>query len=305
MNSTDRAKMPVVCLYHDDCFDGTGAAWAVLQRYPLAQCIAVGYNKPVPLDQFPAGARVFVVDFCYPFEELLALSSYCHELVILDHHVGMCETIERYNEAMDACGWSDSHRAYFDNHKSGALMTWEFMFPELPVPRIIRHISDRDLWLFELEETKTVMEGLGAYPLDLKLWNRLMGWTPQYSEEDFGHPHHEVVDQLHRDGIVLRRKLKVDVERILNTTQRTIKLGDLELPLVNVPRTMVSEALGHLAQNSGAAVGYFDSEHYREFSLRSSQDGPKVHRIAQQYGGNGHAHAAGFKVARTHPLAQV
>lgn len=305
MNSKEEQSLPVVCLYHADCFDGTGAAWAVLQRYPQVLCIAVEYNKPAPLDLFPAGSRVFVVDFCYPFEELLTLSSYSHELVVLDHHVGMQETIENYNHAMDTCGWSDSHRAYFDNQKSGALLTWEFMFPDLPVPRIIQHISDRDLWLFELEDTKAVTEGLGAYPLDVKLWNRMMGWDAEYSEEDNSHPHHAVVDQLYSDGLVLQRKLKVDVDRILSTTQRTIQLGDLELPLVNVPRTLVSETLGHLVQSSDAAVGYFDSEHYREFSLRSSKEGPAVHKIAQRYGGSGHAHAAGFKVTRDHPLAQV
>lgn len=49
---------------------------------------------------------------------------------------------------------------------------------------------------------------------------------------------------------------------------------------------------------------YYDTAEARHFGLRSADDGADVARIAQEYGGGGHRHASGFKVPRSHPLAQ-
>ena len=42
----------------------------------------------------------------------------------------------------------------------------------------------------------------------------------------------------------------------------------------------------------------------RVFGLRSSDEGIDVSDVARQYGGGGHAKAAGFKVPRDHDLAK-
>ena len=41
----------------------------------------------------------------------------------------------------------------------------------------------------------------------------------------------------------------------------------------------------------------------RTFGLRAADDGMDVSEVAKQYGGGGHAKAAGFKVPRDHALA--
>lgn len=41
------------------------------------------------------------------------------------------------------------------------------------------------------------------------------------------------------------------------------------------------------------------------FGLRATDDGLDVSEVAKQYGGGGHAKAAGFKVPRSHPLAMA
>lgn len=45
------------------------------------------------------------------------------------------------------------------------------------------------------------------------------------------------------------------------------------------------------------AACYMDDPSGRTFSLRSAEDGVDVSEIAKRYGGGGHKHAAGFKVA--------
>lgn len=295
----------VVCLYHDDCFDGLGAAWAVTKRFPDAQLISVRYNEPAPVGL--EGKIVYIVDFCYPLGELVALSALAAEVHILDHHKGMEQTIADYNWAMEFLGWDTSKfNGIFDKTRSGALLTWETLLPEHATPAIIEHISDRDLWLFEINSTELVMAGLSSYPMDIAVWDRLFKWDPSYCFENCTkHPHAQVIEALEEDGHVVLRKMQTDVDRMIGLATRTIDLEGHTVPLINIPRMLTSEALAKLAKDQPFAVGYFDTADYREFSLRSTDDGVNVISIAKANGGGGHPKAAGFRVSRDHQLAQI
>lgn len=39
---------PDVVLYHADCMDGFGAAWALWKRFPQARYVAVKHGNPPP-----------------------------------------------------------------------------------------------------------------------------------------------------------------------------------------------------------------------------------------------------------------
>ena len=300
-------ETPVVCLYHADCYDGLGAAWALRKRFPHAVCMEVNYKEDPPLSHIPAGAHVYVVDFCYDLERLHMLAAIAGELHIFDHHVGMAETLTAFNEQMQALGWHHTHRGVFDISVSGAKLTWQQLLPDTESPPIIEFISDRDLWNFELEESRAVMAGLGTYAMDLTLWTRLLPWSLGAEHELHRDAHLQAVDRLEREGLVAMRAQQVEIDRIIKLTQRRIYLDPLqrEVPLLNVPRHLATEALTQLAAQEGLAVGYFDSPHYREFSLRRAPNGPDVCVIAKHYGGGGHSGAAGFRVPRDHPLAQI
>lgn len=298
------APTQVVCLYHDDCYDGTGAAWALSKRFPDAELISVRYKEPAP--DAVRGKIVYIVDFCYPLSELLALTVLCEELHVLDHHQGMDTTIEQYNWLIKFLGFNaDKYNAVFDQNRSGALLTWETLLPQYPAPQIIRHISDRDLWRFELDETEAVMAGLGTYRMEVKRWDRLFRWDHTYDPDDAGSPHQQAIADLERDGHPILRKMEIDIERLVGLTLRKIELEGYTVPLVNMPRTLTSEALGILAKENPFAVGYFDTADYREFSLRSAPEGVNLIPIAKALGGGGHSKAAGFRVSRDHPLAQL
>jgi len=79
------------------------------------------------------------------------------------------------------------------------------------------------------------------------------------------------------------------------------------VPVANMPLTMTSDA-GHAlcewydqglagSYKPPFAACYWDTPLGRVFSLRSRDDGADVSSIAKQYGGGGHARAAGFRVA--------
>lgn len=289
----------VVCLYHADCFDGMGAAWAVYKRFPKGAYIAVDYRDGLP--EGLEGKHVIIVDFSFDQEEMDYLALNCAKLTFLDHHE-RSEQIAALLEMTNRVIGGDRIVAHYDANRSGALMAWEYFHPGKSVPKIIEHISDRDLWRFALPDTKVIMSGLGMYLLDLPVWDEL--FTSFEMETELGEQ--MLIEHLRLAGPFVERAKSTDIVRIINQTQRTIVLDGQTVPLLNVPRSLASEALAKLAQDHPFAAGYYDDGEYRVFSLRSRKDGGViVNRIARQFGGDGHPHAAGFRVSRDHELAQL
>ncbi len=75
------------------------------------------------------------------------------------------------------------------------------------------------------------------------------------------------------------------------------------MPVANLPYFFSSEAGHILAEGEPFAACYWDTPEGRTFSLRSTDGGIDVSEVATQYGGGGHAAAAGFWVPGDHPLA--
>lgn len=289
-------KDKVVCLFHKDCFDGMGAAWAVYKRFPKGQYLAVDYIDPFPEDL--EGKHVVIVDFSYDLPVMREILKIAKHVTFLDHH-------ERSEEICRAL-LAEEHpnlTAEYHADRSGATMAWHHFHPERSCPKILEHIADRDLWHFKLEGTETIMQGMGVYPLDLKAWDRVLSAVDHWDARQ----EYDFLFRLQTAGEILNMKNQTDIDRIIDQTLRYVNFGGFkQIPLINVPRYLASEALNKLAKEHPFAVGYYDSGHHRVFSLRSrKKGGENVNLIAERFGGGGHSFAAGFKVPRTHYAARM
>jgi uncharacterized protein len=283
----------IYCLYHADCSDGVGAAWAVWKKFGSdVECFAVEYSRPCPiLDIIEKEDTVIIVDFSYEYPEMAEIRSKCGVLIFLDHHHRSRAIAEALSENDPRP--SDTYR--FEASVSGAKLAWLHFHPHRSVPMAIEFISDRDLWKFDLAHTKPFMTGMQQYPLELEAWKPL-----PLERDDF-------IGQVLRDAPALRRQFDTYRDAIVRQTLRFIELQGYTVPLINVPRMYASEALDNLAKDHPFAIGYYDKSDVRFFSLRSNkQTGVNVRIVAEHYkGGGGHDHASGFEVPRDHPLASI
>ena len=148
-------------LYHANCPDGFGGAWSVwLARGDAVTYCPVSHGEAPP--EIPPDASVLMVDIAYPRDVALALRDRVRELVILDHHKSAQEEL------------GDLDFATFDMDRSGAMMGWNYMHPGEEPPPLIGYVQDRDLWRFELPNSREVTAALGSYPMEFEVWNR---WT--------------------------------------------------------------------------------------------------------------------------------
>src|SRR5690348_12695265 len=75
---------PDLCIYHGNCDDGFGAAWAIWRRWRNQTAYVPGvYGKPLPE---ASGKHVLFVDFSAKRPDIEAMAKVAKSIVIIDHH---------------------------------------------------------------------------------------------------------------------------------------------------------------------------------------------------------------------------
>lgn len=251
-------------LYHAHCPDGFGAAfaaWTVLGD--RATYTPVTHGQPMP--DLPPQAKVAMVDFSYRREEILSLRDRVEQMVILDHHATAQQELE-------GLPW-----AVFDMEKSGARLAWEYWRPDAPLPDLLAHIEDKDLWLWRLEQSREVNVALMSYPMEFPLWSQL----------DVG--------RLKIEGVALLRLQEQMVASAVSRARMETLFG-YRVPVVNATefRSEIANRLCSLHPECAFAAAYHDDASGEQcWSLRSlgSFDVAALARLA---GGGGHRNASGF-----------
>ena len=258
-----------LCIYHKNCPDGLAAALAVWLQFPNAEFVTAQYGDSPPDVK---NKNVIIVDFSYKREDLLVMNQQAKSLIVIDHH----KTAQGALTGLDYC--------IFDMDKSGAVLTWEYLYPDKEMPLLFSYIQDRDLWQWKMPDSREVSAALRSYQPFFNIWRDFL--------ED------AAIGLLIEEGKAILRYQQQQIEMVLSREPSFVEIGGHTVPCINSTH-LISEIGNELAQNHPFAACYFDTtDGKRVFSLRSTDEGVDVSQIAKQYGGGGHRNAAGFTVAR-------
>lgn len=285
---------PDLCIYHGGCDDGFTAAWAVWKEWPHIEFVPGIYGKEPPNC---AGKHVLMVDFSYKRPVLEAMGAVARTITILDHHKTAqadLETFAIFNPVNaenidDILGATQpglgNIRAEFDMDRSGAMMTWQFIFPDSLIPEFIKLIQDRDLWKFKYgDRTKMFSAALRTYAMDFKTWDGLMTKVPE----------------LVNAGETVLRAHNANIAKFLADAYIDV-IDGMTVPIVNVPYHYASDTAHALLQKYPeapfTACWFRRGDGMVQYSLRSEDRRVDVSEVAKKFGGGGHRNAAGYQVA--------
>lgn len=280
-------------IYHGNCADGFSAAWCFWRKYGTGADYVAGVYQQDPPDV--VGRDVYLVDFSYKRTVVEIMMKTARSVSLIDHHKTAMEDLRplfaEYEFEYLAYGGERRAAWFCDLERSGATLAWDFLFPNEPRPLLLGHIEDRDLWRFKLPGTREIQALVFSHEYNFEMWDRLMG-----------------ADQVEllkmtAAGAAIERKHHKDVAELVNVCQRRMVIGGHDVPVASLPYTLVSDAAHMMAQGEPFAACYWDTSEGRVFGLRATDEGLDVSEVAKQYGGGGHAKAAGFKVPRNHELA--
>lgn len=252
---------PEVVLYHADCPDGFGAAWAVWTRCPAARFVTARHGQPPP--DGLAGKRLVIVDFSYARPTIEQLAGATSALAILDHHV----------TAQQALG--DLPYAHYVQNKSGAVLAWEWAH-RTDAPWLLQYVQDKDLHRWQLPESRAINAAIESYPFDFDVWSGLTR------------------DELSTEGRAILRAQEQLISKLLRTAV-LVRFEGETIPAVH-SAILRSELGERLALDHPFCLVWYEREGRRYVSLRSRAGGADVSLIAQAHGGGGHRHAASFSM---------
>jgi len=255
------SQTPTAVLYHAECADGFGAAWAIWRQFPQSQFIPVKHGNPPP--DGLNGQRVVIVDFSYARETLESIRRQTSELLVLDHHI----TAEKALAGLPY--------AYFDLKKSGAVLAWEWAHDH-PVPWLLEYIQDKDLWTWALPQSREINAAVASHPFEFQLWS-------SFKQKD-----------LEQEG---RAILRYEHELVNKLAGQAVLVEFHGETVPSVQSAVLTSQIGErLSAEAPFCIIWHDRDGRRYYSMRSREDGTDVGAIAASFGGGGHTHAAGFSV---------
>ena len=297
---------PDICIYHFPCDDGFASAWVARKKWPDIELCPTNYGQAFPEVDL-AGKNILIADFSFKPDVLAGImDKRGASVVMLDHHktaeadlkdfrdisgTNVAENIDAILRNMVEFG-RPPIVARFDMQRSGAALTWDFCFPKEPMPILIQHIEDRDLWRMALTSTRAVSLYLRSYPYDFDTWTEI--------SERFERSRGNTMSQpIFDEAAAIERFYDRKIEEMLPTA--TLKdIGKWKgVPVAHAPYAFASDLAHELLKKfpeAPFAAVVVDAYGARTYSLRSEDSREDVSEVARSFGGGGHRNAAGFRV---------
>lgn len=254
-----------VLITHGNCSDGFGAAWAVWKEYGDT----VKYHHATHSDEplLYKDKTILFTDFAYEADVMRHLGKH-NDVFVIDHHIYAMENLKDFPNTL------------FDMSKSGAVLAWESLYPDVPVPLLLKYVEDRDLRNFKLPYTHEVLSVLDTIPQTFKNWSLFSNVL----DNNFA----GVVEK----GKALKSQFDVILNKIIQEAQPVYIDGHQGL-VVNANWDFASYAADKLSEKAEFGMAWFmNKEGLVKCSFRSSH-GLNVNNLAQTLGGGGHAFCAG------------
>lgn len=261
----------IVILYHAECNDGFGGAFAAWKKFgDSADYIPIEHQRPLP--EGLNGKQIFFIDISLENEQdIEKLTKNNESVILIDHHKTNEEKLSFFKEYS------------FDNNHSGAVLAWKYFHLDKPVPKILLLVEDMDLWKWEYPETANFVAALALYDYNFETWDKI------YSDAEDDKKLREYLSK----GEVINTYIKRIADDLIKHAQKVTFEG-YEVYSANVHHPIKS------------FVGPVLREKHPPFAITWVQEGDRIHvslrsngmvdvsEIAKKYGGGGHKAAAGF-----------
>lgn len=299
--------MKHLIIYHANCMDGFGAAWAAYtgirdnvnsdiefrSECDEIQLWPANYGEPWPQEEIAISTQIHIVDFSYDPKDTRCICDDSHSVVLLDHHKS---AIDKFNVAWNLKSIPENMTLILDDSKSGAMLAWEYYHPNESVPNLIRHIQDRDLWKFEMMNTKAFHLNLSTFPKEIQVWTDINDAIE--SSYNSIVPDNNYYDKFICCGNAIDRYYQQTIQSIIESGKVEFTIDGIKGLACNCNGMFASDIGNILAKESGTygLTWNEDNKKQEKISLRSIGEFD-VAKIAESFGGGGHKNAAGFSVS--------
>ena len=290
-----------VLIYHDNCRDGICSLWCA-HHYSNKKFDKIGLSASKDLDLKKynfKNKKIIFADVCPSLENIKALSKIAKHITIIDHHESnLRKTIELSEE--------QNVDMIFDMKRSACQMTWDYFFEGKKRPWFIDHVGDKDIWAQKLKYNNEIIKSLDHYELinanNLEQLDKLYKYTKADITKliKFGKNIILIINKILND----ESKFALEATIVVNKKKYRIWTASIKSDLVSDFGNLLSTKKFNDGTNPDFALiwNYVPINKSWYISLRGSDTSPNLSKIAEAFGGGGHAKASGFRLTNGNDL---
>ena len=271
----------IVVIYHGDCPDGFGGAWAAWKKFgDNADYFAILHDDE-PLADLK-DKDIYFIDIVYKKPGLVELKKINKKIVIIDHHHKTSELLDLADDSL------------FTNEHSGAVLSWQYFHSDKTTPRLLSYLEERDLWRWVTDESRAILAYVGTFGYDFEVWD-------------------DIVNKLESD-VVAREEFKKNGQLLLSQwfsicddlLKHDSFLAEFEghtVHVINAPSMFADDLGNRLIKKSlsVALIWHQNKEGVVSVSLRSDES-VDVSELARKHGGGGHKRSSAFRILAGQPF---
>lgn len=271
----------ITIIYHGECSDGFGGAWAAWKKFgETADYVGVHHGDEPPAGL--VGKEIYFIDFVYPKQLMESLKKENKRIVIIDHHKTAVDVLELADEKL------------FNINHSGAVLSWQYFHSNKATPSILKHIEDRDLWHWEIDNSREVLAYFDLFNFDFKIWDDIIN---EFDNNEI--KRREFVG----NGVLLMRQWNHLCENILKEDAMEVEFEGHRIYSINASAVFSSDLGNLLSKKLPPMAIVWHQSNNGNFTVSLRSDGIlDVSEIAKKYGGGGHKAAAGFRIMEGQPF---
>lgn len=277
----------MLCIYHIADHDGKGSAGIVRSKYPHAEFCGFNHDMEIPYDKIKAHDDIVICDIALPVEYMFELNK-TKNLTWIDHHISVINEYER----LMADGKHTAIKGLRRIGTAAMVLTWEYFYPNQPVPEGIRLLGLNDL--FDLKDPRVrpfeyAIQSLGVNRPTDKIWQQLIN-----NEID--------INEMVKKGEGILSWIKIRNYRLVRTLAFESSYMGYRCICANMPQgySEFFDSLDNLSDYDVMINFYMDKKNNWKMTFYSEKD-IDVSKIAESFGGGGHFHAAGASSLRKLP----
>ncbi|MBQ8464640.1 MAG: hypothetical protein IJ545_01365 [Alphaproteobacteria bacterium] len=268
----------MLCIYHIADHDGKGSAAIVKSIYPEIEFLGLNHDMDVPYEMINQHNKIIVCDYCLPMDYMFELNA-SKDLIWIDHHIS---AIKEYEEKVKQ-GLPEIKGLRRDG-TAAIVLTWEYFYKDKPIPQGIKLLGLSDVYDLSDERVRPfeyAMQAAGVNRPTDEIWTSLINDTMNIKE-------------MVAKGEAILSYIKVRNYRLVRGISFTSEYKGHKCICANMPQGK-SEFFDSLdiLDRFDFMVNFFMNKHNCWNLSFYSYKNFDVSKIAAEFGGGGHFHAAG------------
>lgn len=270
----------MLCIYHIADHDGKGSAAIVKSVYPDIELMGLNHDMEIDYDEIEKHDKIVVCDISLPVDVMFKLSQE-KDFVWIDHHISVIEQYENMLKEKNLEPIKGIRRV----GTAAMVLTWEYFYPNKEVPLGIKLLGLNDI--FDLRDKRVrafeyAMQAIGVNRPTDKIWKEVIDDTMD-------------IPSMVEKGKAILSYIRNRNFRLVRAEAFVSEFEGYKCICANIPQgySEFYDSLDNIRDYDVMINFFMNKKNCWNLSFYTAKDNVDVSKLAEKFGGGGHAKAAG------------